>query len=148
MIWKQSHFRVLDRKLGALKHERQRRPGRRERPGDLELKPLSIPRNNYEIPIALVALCSIHNPCQLALAFKRKGNPITHIATATYTDTWAGELTATLVPYGTRQGKRMYRWITEHGALCNICQGGHSSDYAVILAMRSARFSNVAMLLR
>jgi hypothetical protein len=69
-----------------------------------------------------------------------------HIATATFRDTWAGDINANLIPQRImRKGERVtvYRWITDRGILCDNCTNGHPADYMVQLAKRNARFSNV-----
>jgi hypothetical protein len=68
------------------------------------------------------------------------------IATATYRDTWAGELKAYLLPQRTtRGGVRMvvYRWMTERGSSCDGLRCGFGADRMVSHARRHPFFANV-----
>jgi hypothetical protein len=70
-----------------------------------------------------------------------------HIATATYTDTWQGNLAAFLVPQKTtRCGTRVtvYRWMTERGATCDGVAHGHGAACMMRCALYNPFFSNVA----
>ena len=70
-----------------------------------------------------------------------------NVATATFHDTWAGELAAYLVPQKTtRRGQRVtaYRWMTERGTCCDgLSHGSTNPDRMIAHAERHARFSNV-----
>lgn len=68
------------------------------------------------------------------------------VATATFNDTWAGEIPAFLVPQKTsRNGERVtvYRWLTERGSSCDGLAHGHGREFMLTLASRRPSFSNV-----
>lgn len=70
------------------------------------------------------------------------------IATATYTDTWAGNLTAFLVPQKTtRRGERVtvYRWYTERGSVCDGLRCGCGPLRMLAHARRHPFFASVSL---
>lgn len=68
------------------------------------------------------------------------------VATATYQDTWAGEVVAYLMPQKTtRRGVRMtvYRWMRDNGQTCDGMVCGRGVDRMMAHAEWHALFSNV-----
>jgi hypothetical protein len=69
------------------------------------------------------------------------------IATATYQDTWAGLIGASLVPQKTSRGGQrvtVYRWIDDRGQVCDGLRCGFSADRMMVHAKRHPKFSNIA----
>ncbi len=70
------------------------------------------------------------------------------VASATYLDTWAGAVTATLQPQKTtRGGQRLtvFRWVDDRGQCCDGLRCGFSMERMIHHAKRHQRFSRVEL---
>jgi len=68
------------------------------------------------------------------------------LRTATYTDTWAGDLAAYLKPQRTTRGGQritVYRWLDERGFCCDGLRCGFAAERMIAIATRDPRFANV-----
>lgn len=69
------------------------------------------------------------------------------VATATYRDTWAGDVPAYLVPQVTKRGGLRciaFRWMTARGQTCDGLKAGYTNIEAMVRhAQRHALFASV-----
>ena len=68
------------------------------------------------------------------------------VAKAIVIDTWAGELTAILIPQRTKRNGQsviVYRWLDARGFCCDGLRCGFSAERMVNIATHNPKFSNV-----
>ena len=78
---------------------------------------------------------------------RERHNEAKAVATATYRDTWAGMVPATLQPQKTTRGGQrvtVYRWIDDRGMCCDGLRCGHGLDRMISHAEHHPAFSHVA----